>query len=83
MVRITPFRSQRRPEVTAGVAMQYGRHRRLSRREMATSSISGRLGKPPTASNALRETKIAWSPVATPVARERQLIIRATTVSSG
>ena len=50
---------------------------------MAMSSISGRSGKPPTASNALRVTKIAWSPVATPVRRERQLIMRAITVRSG
>ena len=83
MVRITPLCSQRRPEVTAGVATQNGRHRSFSRRERAMSSISGKSGKPPTAANALRVTKIAWSPVATPVKRERQLIMRATTASSG
>ena len=36
-----------------------GRHRRLSFRDSAMSSISGKSGKPPTDQNALRVTKIA------------------------
>ena len=47
------------------------------------SSISGMSAKPPTDSKAARATKIAWSPVAMPVRRERAFISAATTGSSG
>ena len=45
------------------------------------SSISGCSGKPPTCSKAARVTKMAWSPVAMPLARERRFISAATTRS--
>jgi len=45
------------------------------------SSIKAISGKPPTRSNADLRTKIAWSPVAMPVSRERRFIMLATTRS--
>jgi hypothetical protein len=44
--------------------------------------MSGITGKPPAASKALRSTKIAWSPVAMPVQRERPFIMHATAFST-
>ena len=83
IVRSTPSRSQRRPEVVTRARRQAGGDRRLRRRDSAMSSISAMSGKPPAASKASRVTKIAWSPVAMPVRRERRFISAATTRSSG
>ena len=82
-MRNVPSLSQRRPEVTTRWRRHAGRPAvRSSAFDKATSSINGRGGKPPTSSNALRETKIAWSPVAMPVMRERRFISDATAGSS-
>src|SRR5580704_950265 len=71
IVRTTPCFSQRRPQVNARAARQSGRLSRFSRRDSTMSSISAMSGYPPTAANAAWSTKIAWSPVAMPVAREQ------------
>jgi hypothetical protein len=57
-----------------------GRECRFISRLNAISSIRGSRGNPAKAS---RRTKIAWSPVAMPVSRERRFIAPATTASSG
>ena len=82
-MRAIPLRSQRRLEVTAAARRHAGRERARSVRLNATSSISAMSGKPPTASNAARATKIAWSPVAMPLSRDRRFIARSTTRSIG
>ena len=46
-------------------------------------SISGISAKPPTSWKVSRRTKIAWSPVAIPVRRERRLMKNPTTGRSG
>ena len=81
IVRHTPRCSQRRPEVCTRSRRQAGAAVRRSRRESSMSSISGWSAKPPMAWNAARCTKIAWSPVAMPVQRERRFISAATTRS--
>src|SRR5688572_5257805 len=83
MVRSTPSRSQRRPEVIAWLRTQSGRERALRRLEISTSSITGMSGNPPTAAKASRLTKIAWSPVAIPLQRERRFMSAETAASSG
>src|SRR6476659_1615701 len=83
MVLRTPCFSQRRPEVMTRSRRQSGRLRRLRRLHSSMSSISEIAAKPPAAWNASRRAKIAWSPVATPVSRERRFITPAMTRSSG
>jgi hypothetical protein len=83
MVATTPSRSQRRPEVATRSRRHAGRETRLSALENAMSSISAMSGKPPARSNASRRTKIAWSPVAMPVTRERRFMLHATSARSG
>ncbi len=68
------------PRSRAFSRRQAGGPRRFMRRQKATSSMSAISGKPGKAS---RRTKIAWSPVAMPVRRERRFIAQATTFSSG
>ena len=83
MVRNTPCRSHRRPEVTTGLLRQSGGLMDFSIFDRAMSSIKAMSGNPPTASNTSRRTNIAWSPVAMPVQRERRFINQAITGKSG
>ena len=79
MVRSTPRRSQRRPEVATRARKEAGGPRRFIALLKAMSSMSAICGKPAKAS---RRTKIAWSPVAMALSRERRFIAQATTASS-
>ena len=56
---------------------------RFKARENAMSSMRGISGKPSAWLKASRLTKIAWSPVAMPVSRERQFISQAMMGSNG
>ena len=66
------------PRRDARSRRQSGGETRFSRLLSATSSISASAGNPPTLANESRATKIAWSPVAIPVSRERRFISQAT-----
>ncbi len=85
MVRSTPCFSQRRPEVDdalrAGRAAGRRRLRRLRQRDVLHQRDRRESRRP--SRNASRVTKIAWSPVAMPVRRERRFISAPTTRSSG
>jgi hypothetical protein len=80
MVRSTPRDSQRRPEVRTRSRRQAGGPLRFIVRLKATSSMSAIAGNPAKAS---RRTKMAWSPVAIPVSRERRFMAKATALSAG
>ena len=74
IVRQAPRASHLRADVSTGRRMHAGRDRWRRRLVISTSSISGWSGNPPTASNAARVMKSAWSPVAMPLRRERRFM---------
>ena len=83
VVRAIPPASQRRLEVTAGARGRTGGRIRRRRRHSSTSSSRARSANPPMARKRSRATKIAWSPVAMPLSRERREIMRSMTRKAG